>query len=231
MLHKAQHLKDYTLKSRDGEIGTFKEFYCDDQHWAIRYLVADTGNWLTDRQVLIPPSAISAVNTQKQIIDINLTKQQIVDSPFLTGGKSGSREFEDAWDPYLRSSQNVIGSHVQGTDGELGHVDDFLIDVETWAIRYFIIDTRKWWLEKKVLISSKWIERVSWLEAKVYINLARETMKQAPEYMDLEPLTREYEANLHTRYQRWESWLKPMFRIVCKSENGEFLEFKKVFVV
>ncbi len=52
MLYKAKTLKGYTLKSLVGEIGKVREFYFDDQHWAIRYLVADTGNWLTGRQVL-----------------------------------------------------------------------------------------------------------------------------------------------------------------------------------
>ena len=55
MLSKAKTLKGYALHSRDGEIGKVKEFFFDDRHWTIRYLVADTGNWLTDRQVLISP--------------------------------------------------------------------------------------------------------------------------------------------------------------------------------
>jgi len=46
MLRKAKSLKGYKLHSRDAEIGKVKEFYFDDQHWAIRYLVADTGSWL-----------------------------------------------------------------------------------------------------------------------------------------------------------------------------------------
>jgi uncharacterized protein YrrD len=245
MLHKAQTLKGYTLDSRDGTIGKVKEFYFDDQHWAIRYLVVDTGTWLTDRQVLISPYSMKAVNTEKQSIEINLTKQQIEDSPALDSDKPVSRQFEDAyygfygwplywggpemwgaypfivhdpeklqqstqnektWDPYLRSSQDVTGSHIQATDGELGHVEDFLIDDETWAIRYLIIDTRNWWPGKKALISPKWIERISWLEAKVFVNLARETIKQAPEYMEGSLLTREYEASLHAHYQREKYW-------------------------
>jgi uncharacterized protein YrrD len=49
----------YQLESRDGEIGKVKEFYFDDRRWTIRYLVAETGTWLADRQVLISPSARS----------------------------------------------------------------------------------------------------------------------------------------------------------------------------
>jgi hypothetical protein len=61
MLNKAKTLKGYKLDSLDGEIGKVKEFYFDDQHWAIRYLVADTGSWLMGRRVLISPYALVAV--------------------------------------------------------------------------------------------------------------------------------------------------------------------------
>ncbi len=62
MLIKAKTLTGYKLDSLDGKIGKVKEFYFDDRYWTIRYLVADTGNWLTGRQVLISPYALAAVN-------------------------------------------------------------------------------------------------------------------------------------------------------------------------
>jgi len=49
MLNKAKILKGYKLNSLDGEIGKVNEFYFDDKHWTIRYLVANAGNWLTGR--------------------------------------------------------------------------------------------------------------------------------------------------------------------------------------
>ena len=76
------------------------------------------------------------------------------------GGKS--------WDIHLRSSRTAGTDNIQAADGELGHVADFVIDDRTWAIRYIIIDTRNWWPGKKVLISPKWIERVSWNESKAF---------------------------------------------------------------
>ena len=78
----------------------------------------------------------------------------------------------------------MSGHHIQAGDGELGHVEDFIVDEETWAIRYLIIDTRNWWPGKKVLISPQWIERVSWSETKVFTNLLRETIRQSPEYTE-----------------------------------------------
>ena len=56
MLYQAKTLHGYKLNSLEGEIGKVKEFYFDDHFWTIRYLVADTGNWLTNRQVLDLPN-------------------------------------------------------------------------------------------------------------------------------------------------------------------------------
>jgi sporulation protein YlmC with PRC-barrel domain len=246
MLYKAKTLKGYKLASLDGEIGTIKEFYFDDRHWAVRYLVANTGNWLLDRQVLISPHALNAVNNGGQYISVDLTKKQIEESPSLDSHKPVSRQFEmsyyghygwpmywagssmwgvyayivhdrdisrkptkdeKAWDPHLRSTHEVSEYHIQATDGEIGHVEDFVIDDETWAIRYLIIGTQNWWPGKKVLVSPQWIERVSWDESKIFLNLTRETIKQSPEYTEESLLTRDYEIGLHRHYNRQGYWV------------------------
>jgi hypothetical protein len=100
MLDKVTTLSGYTLQSLDGTLGTVKEFYFDDQHWAIRYLVADTGTWLTGRHVLVSPYALRAVNREEHSIVIALTKQQIEDSPSLSSDKPVSRQFEEAYYEY-----------------------------------------------------------------------------------------------------------------------------------
>lgn len=81
MLNKARTLKGYKLDSHDGEIGGVREFYFDDNHWTIRYLVADTGTWLTGRQVLISPHALTDVNIEKKHITVNIceARMQCVD--------------------------------------------------------------------------------------------------------------------------------------------------------
>jgi len=246
MLTKAKTLKGYKLNSLDGEIGKVKEFYFDDQHWAIRYLVVDTGNWLTERQVLISPYALAAVSKEEQHIAIDLTKKQIEDSPSLDSDVPVSKQFEalyygyyewpmywdgpymwgayphivrdrgkwrestqgeKTWDPHLRSTHEVSSYYIQAADGEIGHVKDFIIDDETWAIRYLIIDTRNWWPGKKVLVSPQWIESVSWGESKIFVNLPRDTIKQSPEYTEESLLTRDYEFGLHGHYNRKGYWV------------------------
>jgi len=243
MLSKTKTLKGYKLVNPDDEIGIVKEFYFDDHYWTIRYLVADTGSWLTGRQVLISPYALTAVVKEKHHITINLTKQQIESSPSLSSDKPVSQQFEvdyfkyyglpmywsgstrwgaypylypetdrkkwaeptpeeKGWDPHLRSTREVTGYHIQAADGELGHIEDFIIDDETWAIRYLIVDTRNWLLGKKILLEPQWIDRVSWSESKVFINLPRETIKQAPAYTEESLRSQDYETSLHQHYNR-----------------------------
>jgi hypothetical protein len=48
MLIKAKSLKGLQIRQvKMVKLAKVKEFYFDDKYWAIRYLVADTGNWLT----------------------------------------------------------------------------------------------------------------------------------------------------------------------------------------
>jgi sporulation protein YlmC with PRC-barrel domain len=245
MLVKAKELQGYKLNGIDGEIGKVKEFYFDDNYWTIRYLVADTGGWLTGRQVLISPYALIDVNKVTEHININLTKKQIEDSPSLDSDKPVSRQFEesfygyygsprywgglhmwgndpyilrdtekwgkagnekDTWDSHLRSTNDVSGHYIQAKDREIGHVKDFIIDEETWAIRYLIIDTTNWFGGKRVLISPKWIDQISWKESKVIINLSAEEIKQSPEYNEESMITRDYETELHRYYNRMGYW-------------------------
>jgi uncharacterized protein YrrD len=245
MLNKAKILQGYKLKCFDGDIGKVREFYFDDKHWAIRYLVADTGNWLTGRQVLISPYALGSASTETHELAVALTRTQIEESPGLSTDKPVSKQFEEAyfgyydwpmywggpfmwgpypaiphdhrewrkrtgtegtWDPSLRSTKAVTGYAVQATDGEIGHVDDFIIDDETWAIRYLVIDTGNWWPGRKVVVSTKWIEWVSWNDLSVTLDISRERIMHAPEYSDAKLVTRDYETRLHRHYDRLGYW-------------------------
>jgi sporulation protein YlmC with PRC-barrel domain len=114
---------------------------------------------------------------------------------------------EEKWDPHLQSTDAVSGYHVHASDGEIGHVEDFIIDDESWAIRYLIINTRNLWSGKRVLISPKWIEHVSWDESKIFVNVTQEAVRQSPEYTEESLLTREFEVGLHKHYDRRGYWV------------------------
>jgi hypothetical protein len=110
-------------------------------------------------------------------------------------------------DSHLRSAEAVTGYSIEAADGEIGHVDGFIVDDEAWTIRYIEVATRNWWPGKKVLVSPAWIERVSWTSSKVYVALSRATIKDGPEYVESMPITREYENKLYFHYGRPPYWL------------------------
>ncbi len=127
---------------------------------------------------------------------------------------------KDPADLHLRSNQEVIGYHIESTDGEIGHLEGFVVEDETWAIRYIEVATRNWWPGKKVLVSPAWIERVSWEDSKVYIELSREMIKYAPEYQESEPVTRQYEDRLYSHYGLPPYWLHDAKRRPSFSLSG-----------
>jgi hypothetical protein len=226
MLQSIKQLYGDKLGASDGEIGRVKDFYFDDQNWAVRYLVADTGSWLPGRQVLISPHVFPE-GVRGKILRVNLTRKQIEDSPSIESHKPVSRQYEEEYyryygwpyywqgdglwgmsgfpilelppkpfpseqaitrgpqpesaDVHLRSTQAVNGYHIQASDGMTGHVCDFMMDVQSWAIRQLVIKTGHRISGKEVQIPSSKVDRISWDESKVFVNLTQAAILQAPD--------------------------------------------------
>jgi hypothetical protein len=100
MLHSIQELYGEKLRATDGEIGHVRDFYFDDKSWTVRYLVADTGGWLTGRQVLISPQALGVLHPKEKALLVNLTKEQIEKSPSIDEHKPVSRQHEEEFHSY-----------------------------------------------------------------------------------------------------------------------------------
>lgn len=269
MLRKAHDLIGYSLLAEDGEIGSVSDFYFDDFRWQVRYMIADTGPWLFGREVLIAPVALGQPIWNAKQLPVNLTKQQIEDSPSVEADRPVSRQEEARireyfqWPAYwaapgmtgavgyaggvgagvapavaapvradaadatvdpdvdaeevaegdldsetsqshtdstLRSVKEVTGYHIQASDGEIGHVEDFFLDEESWTIRYMLVNTRNWLPGRKVLVAPSWIQRVSWQESKVHVRMTQEEIKKSPEYDPETLIEREYESRVYEYY-------------------------------
>jgi hypothetical protein len=225
MLRSIRQLIGDKLGASDGEIGHVKDFYFDDQDWVIRYVVADTGSWLPGRQVLLSPHAFGRFNQTDKILRVNLTRQQIENSPPMELHKPLSRQYEDLYfqyygwpaywqgdglwgmsgspvvgmplppvppqrppprvgraDAHLQSTNAVNGYIVEAHDGAVGHVQDFMIDNESWAIGELIVKTDHHFSGKEVQISSSQVARVSYNKSTVFVDLACEDFEQSPEH-------------------------------------------------
>ncbi len=81
MLRNTSGLLGYWLRANDGDMGSIEDFYFDDASWTIRYLVVTTGTWLEGRSVLISPISLGALNSSAKLVEVNLSKRQIENSP------------------------------------------------------------------------------------------------------------------------------------------------------
>ena len=259
MLDTALNLRGCTLVARDGPLGSVEQFFFDDQHWKVRYLVADTPGWLSGRQVLISPLALGGVDRGARAIVVNLTKKQVAESPPLARYAPVSRQFEESYyqyfgwptywsgphvwgqhsitapmriatdvnprgatarDPHLRSTDDIRDHHVHALDGEIGHVKDVIVDDETWAVPYFVVDTQNWWPGRKVVVSPRWVERVSWADKAVDVRLTRHAVRSSPKYSDTSLFADDYEARLREHYDRQGFGLDEPARVRTSTSTG-----------
>lgn len=236
MLQKAiKDLRGDAIVARDGAIGSVDDVYFDDERWTVRYLVVDTGMWLSGRKVLISPACVMPIQESKAALRVALTREQIEQSPGVDWDPPISRSLEAAharyfgypyyWSgPYLwgtagmplatewtepaavraarahefehtkgttdadrlaaeshvRSVREVVGYNLHATDGDVGRVEDFVVDDETWAIADLLVDTCSWLPGKKVLVAPGAVDDVDWANREVRIRLIRDEVERTP---------------------------------------------------
>lgn len=95
-------------------------------------------------------------------------------------------------DLHLRSTLHINGYRLHATDGEIGHITDFIVDEENWSLAYIVVETGNWFIGDKVLIALKWVRKIEWSENSVYVNLSRDIVKQSPEFDPSKTILRPY---------------------------------------
>lgn len=95
MLRSISGLLGHKIHAVDGELGKVDEFYFDDKTWDIRYMVALTGSWLYGRRVLIAPSALKAPDWEAKTFPVELTREQVRNSPDIDTKKTVTRRHEE----------------------------------------------------------------------------------------------------------------------------------------
>jgi hypothetical protein len=117
MLQRIKQLYGEKLGASDGEIGLVKDFYFDDQNWAVRYLVAEAGTWLSSRHVLLAPHAIGEFFEDGKVLRVNLTRKQIEHSPAIESHKPVSRQYEEEYYRYYGWPSYWQGDGLWGMSG------------------------------------------------------------------------------------------------------------------
>lgn len=250
MIRGAGSIERFALRARDGEIGHVDDFFFDDRHWTIRYLVVNTGSWLSHRDVLVSPAAADVPDWNTRTIPVSLTREQVRGSPAVDTEEPVSPADELAlaryydWPTYwanptfaadgilfsappflpvtapprragrrhergggtveqphhLRSVSEVRGYRIEANDGEFGQVEEFLLNVHTWRVAYLVIATKHWLPGRRVVIAPEWIYEVGWDEAKVFVDLSRDTIEHSPVYDPREGISGGYVDALDAHY-------------------------------
>lgn len=195
MLFRFGSLNGMPFEATDGEIGRIKDALFDDQLWTLRYLLVEVETCLAGRKVLIPPSALKMIDWRRNVVQVDLTRQQVKESPTID---TGTR----ATDPPLRSTREVCDYRLQTSDDLTVHVEDFLFDTASWAIRYLVVDTRDQLPGKHVVIPPQWITNVDWNERLVKVDVTRRTLAAAPEYQSSNEYSTAHEICLQRHYER-----------------------------
>jgi len=110
LLRSLNEMKGYSLRALEGQIGRCRDFLLDDKSWVLRYMVADTGGWLSGREVLISPNSIGKPNWASHSIPVNLTKAQIENAPPLEKSEPVSRAYEVEYYRYFNWPYYWVGA-------------------------------------------------------------------------------------------------------------------------
>lgn len=134
---------------------------------------------------------------------------------YPTKEMEAAAEREQNANPHLRSCNNVAQYYLHAQDGDIGHLEGYLIDDKSWAIRFLVVNTSNWWLGHQVLIAPEWIDSVSWLDSTVTTDLTREAVRNSPAYDPKHPLDDAAEAIVYQHYARSGYATKPTKRRVA----------------
>lgn len=122
MLKHTSKMIGYAIEAADGAIGSIADFLFEDDTWLVRWIVVDTGEFLTGRKVLLPPSSLGHVNHIARQFSVRLTRQQVTDSPDSSADEPVSRQMETrlysyyGWSPYWSTGFYMGGYGYPGGD-------------------------------------------------------------------------------------------------------------------
>ena len=105
-------------------------------------------------------------------------------------------------DPNLRSAREVEGYRVAAKDGDIGHVEDFLVDDADWRLRFLVVDTRNWLPGRRVLVSPAWVRGIDWADERIYVEAERDTIESAPVYEPGKEIDQALEKRIFRHYGR-----------------------------
>jgi hypothetical protein len=208
MLIPTRDLWRFGVRAVDGEIGRIHDLHVDDRRWSVCDIAVDAGHWLTGHLVLIRPAVVVNPDCDRRAIQVALTAEQIADSPRIETHQPVAEVSEGdvsqfrQCDPHVRSLRALGHYGIEASDGEAGHVEDWLVDVQSWRTRYAVVKTAGGRTRRHVLVPVHELGAISWSARAIYADLPRNAVIHAPEYEPATLPNADYEIRLHGWYGR-----------------------------
>jgi hypothetical protein len=223
MLLSTLALKEYRIEAQDGDIGSADTFYYEDRQWLIRYIVCDATR-VFKRYALIPPLALSRTDDCNKVLCVDASMETIKNSPHVNVARPISRDHQHILDRYyswhittpnelsepffevpfvdtsVHSGQETLGCRLKAREGELATVDDFIIDDDSWSLRYLVLQAGLWLPGKKFLLDPRWIDEISWSEKRLFAEVSAEKIRSSPEYETGTVISPEYERSVQEHF-------------------------------
>jgi hypothetical protein len=93
-LRSVHEVGGYHIHASDGAIGHVADFLIEDGDWSIHYLVVQTSDWWPGKSVLVSPRSVLKTDWPNRMVDLNVSRQQIKDSPAYDGSEEVDRAYE-----------------------------------------------------------------------------------------------------------------------------------------
>jgi hypothetical protein len=100
----------------------------------------------------------------------------ITDEKIMKEADPNDKRSDD--DLHLRSTKTIMGYHIHASDGDFGHISDFIFDDANWQIIYLVVDSHNWFGGKKFLIETGTIKEIQWENSKVILNISIDEIKE-----------------------------------------------------
>ena len=202
MLLNLKSLFGVSILAKDGNIGHLHDVLFHDQSWVVRYFVVETGNQFSGRRVLLSPFSFLKPEWEKRILPVDLTIEEVRQSPdvdtdlpvyrqqeiamtrhygwpaywTMEASRLAGEKSESEGDPNLRSANEILTYKVKTSDGDLGSMDDLVVEDANWFIRFLVLSAGGWFEGQKLLVATRWVGSVSWANKEVIVPHSRDSI-------------------------------------------------------
>jgi hypothetical protein len=187
MLRNASRLLGYRLNAQDGVVGRCVDVLLEPRSWVLRYVQVDAGLRLGGRPVLVSP--------------LGLRKLEWASRRWVLEGTREQAEAEPVSEQHLQSFQRLIGFGLDDAEGNVGHIEDLIVDDDTWHCRYLVVNGDVRLAGRKKLVPTEWLGAVLAEEHRVEAPIARARIEAAPEYHPEAPVYHLHTASTHRHPQ------------------------------